>query len=350
MLFIPVPSRPPTAFNLTASSSTSVKATWQLPPVFARHGAIVGFKLFYKKKGSDEPARNLTIRGELTLDKDVTGLDEYTEYEFQVLAYSSDGDGPNSSVEVERTMEDGMGQIRKNDNVIVLVMVCCMFIKSVQLNTAKAPSRPPSNFRINGTSSTSVTASWQLPPKNYRNGIIRGFKLFYKKKASSGSGTILSINSEAVLDKVVTGLDIYTEYEFQVLAFTSAGDGVNSSLVVERTGEDVPSRPPDGFTLNVTSSISIIASWQLPPKNSRNGIIRGFKLYYKKKGSSGAGRMQSINNQATHNKVVTGLEKYTEYEFQVLAFTSVGDGPKSSVKISRTKEDEENQSVSIVKA
>ncbi|XP_022808475.1 receptor-type tyrosine-protein phosphatase F-like [Stylophora pistillata] len=308
ILLTKVPSRPPTAFNLTASSSTSVKATWQLPPVFARHGAIVGFKLFYKKKGSDEPARNLTIRGELTLDKDVTGLDEYTEYEFQVLAYSSDGDGPNSSVEVERTMED-------------------------------APSRPPSNFRINGTSSTSVTASWQLPPKNYRNGIIRGFKLFYKKKASSGSGTILSINSEAVLDKVVTGLDIYTEYEFQVLAFTSAGDGVNSSLVVERTGEDVPSRPPDGFTLNVTSSISIIASWQLPPKNSRNGIIRGFKLYYKKKGSSGAGRMQSINNQATHNKVVTGLEKYTEYEFQVLAFTSVGDGPKSSVKISRTKED-----------
>ena len=28
------------------------------------------------------------------------------------------------------------------------------------------------------------------------------------------------------------------EYEFQVLAFTSAGDGVNSSVVVQRTKED----------------------------------------------------------------------------------------------------------------
>ena len=148
MLFTSVPSRPPTAFNLTASSSTSIIASWQLPPVFARHGTIVGFKLFYKKKGSDKPARNVTIRGELTLSKNVTGLDEYTEYEFQVLAYSSDGDGPNSSVEVERTMEDGMGQIRKNDNVIVLVMVCCMFIKSVQLNTAKGVKKklPFSHF------------------------------------------------------------------------------------------------------------------------------------------------------------------------------------------------------------
>ena len=50
----------------------------------------------------------LTIKGESTLSKNVTGLDKYTEYEFQVLAFTSDGDGPKSSVEVERTMEDGM--------------------------------------------------------------------------------------------------------------------------------------------------------------------------------------------------------------------------------------------------
>ena len=42
-----------------------------------------------------------------TLTKDVTGLNKYTEYEFQVSAFTSVGDGPNSSVEVERTMPDG---------------------------------------------------------------------------------------------------------------------------------------------------------------------------------------------------------------------------------------------------
>ena len=49
--------------------------------------------------------------------------------------------------------------------------------------------------------------------------------------------------------------------------------------------------------------------------------------------------MLPINDGAILTKDVTGLEKYTEYEFQVLAFNSVGDGPTSSVEVERTKED-----------
>ena len=108
-MFISVPSQPPTAFKLTVTSSTRIAASWQLPPVFARHGrTITGFKLFYKEKVSGVSMSKLTISGESTLSRNVTGLDKYTEYEFQVLAFTSDGDGPNSSVVVERTLEDGM--------------------------------------------------------------------------------------------------------------------------------------------------------------------------------------------------------------------------------------------------
>ena len=63
---------------------------------------------------------------------------------------------------------------------------------------------------------SSSTASWQLPSADSRNGIIIGF-----------------------MDSDVTGLDIYTEYEFEVLAFTSVGDGPKSSpLLVVRTMKD----------------------------------------------------------------------------------------------------------------
>ena len=103
-----VPSQPPTAFQLTASSSTSITASWQLPPVFARHGNITGFKLFYKKKGCGGSATTLSISSGSILSSNVTGLDKFAEYEFQVLAFTSDGDGPKSSAEVKRTMEDGM--------------------------------------------------------------------------------------------------------------------------------------------------------------------------------------------------------------------------------------------------
>ena len=49
----------------------------------------------------------MNINRRNTLTTVVTGLDKYTEYEFQVLAYTSGGDGPKSCVEVERTLEDG---------------------------------------------------------------------------------------------------------------------------------------------------------------------------------------------------------------------------------------------------
>lgn len=49
--------------------------------------------------------------------------------------------------------------------------------------------------------------------------------------------------------------------------------------------------------------------------------------------------MQYITDESTRIEVVTGLYKYTEYEFEILAFTSVGDGLKSSILTERTKED-----------
>ena len=48
--------------------------------------------------------------------------------------------------------------------------------------------------------------------------------------------------------------------------------------------------------------------------------------------------MHLINNQATRTQEVTGLRENTEYEFQILAFTSVGDGPKSTALSKKTKE------------
>ncbi|PFX30132.1 Neuropilin-1 [Stylophora pistillata] len=200
----------------------------------------------------------------------------------------------------------------------------------------KVPSQPPAAFKLTASSSTSITAHWQLPPVFARHGRIQGFKLFYRE-ISAGSFAFLNIASGSTLGRLVTGLHKYKKYEFQVLAYTSVGDGPKSSVEVERTMEDVPSLPPSDFILTATNSSSISASWQLPPENSTNGIIRGFKLFYKEKGSSGPTCMFLISNPATRIQEVTGLTEYAEYEFQILAFTSVGDGPTITV-VFNTKE------------
>jgi len=104
---ISVPSQAPSSFTVVASSSTSITASWQLPPENARHGNITGFKLLYRKKGSMGPLLYLTIHGGEKRSEDVTGLARDTEYEFQVLAFTSVGDGPKSSIKVGSTGEGG---------------------------------------------------------------------------------------------------------------------------------------------------------------------------------------------------------------------------------------------------
>ena len=92
---------------MAASSSTSITVSWQLPPKDFRHGIIIGFKLFYKISGSAESPDVEIIRNAMIMPRDITGLKKYTEYEFQVLARTSAGDGRKSVVEVKRTFEDG---------------------------------------------------------------------------------------------------------------------------------------------------------------------------------------------------------------------------------------------------
>ena len=122
-------------------------------------------------------------------------------------------------------------QVGRNSREInVTVLLLLLYLNSV-------PSQAPSGFTVAASSSTSITASWQLPPKYARHGIITGFKLFYGKKASARAPTMLTCNDTS-LNGLVSGLDKYAEYEFQVLAFSFEGDGPKSSVVVERTKED----------------------------------------------------------------------------------------------------------------
>ena len=118
---IAAPSQPPSQFNVTVESSTSITASWRLPPEGSRHGIIKGYKLFYKKKGSDS-ATFLTLDNIKTSER-VTELDKYTKYEFQVLAFTSAGDGPNSSTVFKTTMEDGANQKCFNQHLNIKVML-----------------------------------------------------------------------------------------------------------------------------------------------------------------------------------------------------------------------------------
>ena len=105
-----------------------------------------------------------------------------------------------------------------------------------------------------------------------------------------------------------------------------------------------PSKPPSNVAVTVTSSTSADVSWQLPPAGDRNGVITGFRLKYRKKGVA-SWTTKDITDQAKRSSALTGLSKFTYYDYQVLAYTSKGDGPTSSVQSFQTLQDGEYDAV-----
>ena len=91
--------------------------------------------------------------------------------------------------------------------------------------------------------------------------------------------------------------------------------------------------------MTVTSSTNIRASWTSLPEYARHGTITGYKLFYRQKGSVDNSVMESVSGAATLTKDFANLNKYTKYQFHVLAVGSRGEGPKSSVTVGQTLED-----------
>ena len=99
----------PTNFNVTPLTPTSVRASWEFnsSDSMPLEDVIRGCKLLYRLRNSSAQLSTAIIWGNSTFSKNISGLEKYTEYEFEVLTLTGKGNGPSSSVLVVRTNEDG---------------------------------------------------------------------------------------------------------------------------------------------------------------------------------------------------------------------------------------------------
>ena len=98
-----------------------------------------------------------------------------------------------------------------------------------------------------------------------------------------------------------------------------------------------PSAPPANVKGNNSSSTSILVQWDEVPENDKNGIIKGYNITYKD-WRTGVEKTQSVV-APTRQVDLTGLNKFTNYNISVLAFTVKGGGPPSSAITVSTEED-----------
>jgi hypothetical protein len=82
------------------------------------------------------------------------------------------------------------------------------------------------------------------------------------------------------------------------------------------------------------NSTSVNMTWSLPEPGSRNGIIRGFKIFYSKTGDTDTAKVLDIKGNTTLDLILnpSGFEHSSAYSFSILAYT-VSDGPITTVSM-----------------
>uniref|UniRef100_A0A8B9RK40 Down syndrome cell adhesion molecule a n=1 Tax=Astyanax mexicanus TaxID=7994 RepID=A0A8B9RK40_ASTMX len=292
------PEGPPQDVTLEAISSQSIKVTWKAPQKHLQNGMIRGYQVCHREHSMNGSHQFICISVESTGETETLSLNnlkKYTQYEVVVQASNSAGPGPASSEVRATTMED-------------------------------VPSRPPEKVQATATSPETISLSWLTPAKEALNGVLQGFRLIYW--ANLPDGELGEIRNMTTLQPPLEldGLEKYTNYSIQVLAFTRAGDGVRSEAIYTRTKEDVPG-PPGGVKAAAASNSVVYVSW-LPPLKL-NGVIRKYTVFCSSSYPTVVSEFEAAPDEFLHR--VQNLSRNRKYSIWVMAVTAAGRGNSSEV-------------------
>ncbi|NXK65427.1 SDK2 protein, partial [Sylvietta virens] len=216
-------------------------------------------------------------------------------------------------------------------------------LPSRRIQTLQAPpDMAPANVTLRTASETSLWLRWMpLLEQEYNgNPDSVGYRIRYARADGRGQPALHVIRDRVEREFTIEDLEEWTEYRVQVQAFNAIGSGPWSPSVLGRTRESVPSSGPSNVSAVATSSSSLMVRWSDIPEADCNGLILGYKVLYKEKGSEARARFWLAEGNASRSAQLTGLAKYTLYDIRVLAFTRIGDGvPSRPPVLERTLDD-----------
>lgn len=220
----------------------------------------------------------------------VYGLTNGSEYEFEIAARTSYGEGTPAAV------------------------------TGTPLRTPGAPQA----FQASGADSQ-VTLTWEEPDEAEQAG-IDGYSLYYQEDFGPEQLVPGSPFPASARSFTLTGLTNGTEYYFRVTAVNANGEGYMSSA--SATPRAVPIAPTAPQSLSSDSGdASASLTWEAPTDNG-GAPITDYVVQYQVTGAS-SWTTFADGVSATMGTTVDGLTNGTEYVFRVAAVTSAGQGPWS---------------------
>ncbi|XP_031422173.1 protein sidekick-1 isoform X2 [Clupea harengus] len=257
---------------------------------------------------------------------DVDRLKPYTSYKLRMMATNDIGDSKYS---------------KETDAVTTLQDI---------------PDEAPDIQAVKPSTTTSVLVQWQAPKDESVNGVLVGYRLYYRelqydsspqepKKAVNssstrtdlaGKSTVKTVSNPSLTEFELTQLQKYRRYEIVMTAYNIIGESPPSAPFEVFVGEAAPSVAPQNIRVSPLSSSQLEVLWEPPPVETQNGIIQGYKIHY-----------WEMDNQNETEKVkilflpetmvkLKNLTSYTFYQVKLSAFNAAGNGPLSEPRKGRT--------------
>ncbi|XP_068899435.1 cell adhesion molecule Dscam1 isoform X29 [Tenebrio molitor] len=211
------------------------------------------------------------------------------------------------------------------------------------ITAEEVPGGPPTSIRVETNDQHSLVVYWKPPVRDEWNGDILGYYVGYRLANSDKPYLFETVEFSREEGKEhhlkISNLKTYTQYSVVVQAFNKVGAGPLSDDIKAYTAEGVPEQPPDKATCTTLTAQTIRVSWVSPPLTAANGVIKGYKVIYGPSDTWFDENTKDTKITAASETILHGLKKYTNYSMEVLAYTSGGDGVRTTPIHCQTEQD-----------
>jgi hypothetical protein len=189
------------------------------------------------------------------------------------------------------------------------------------ISAAAVPGQP-TGVSISGTTTTSLTVSWQAPTSG---GAIASYIVQFRPTGATSWTTSTPVVGATSYQ--ITALQPTTSYDVSVAAQNTSGVGALSTISTAVTSATQPILPAQvtGVTATPTSGATIQLSWAA---QTGSAAATSFTVQYRVTGVSGW--TSSVTGMTGTGGSLSGLQATTSYDFSVIGVNSIGSGPVSA--------------------
>ncbi|XP_026875777.2 neogenin isoform X4 [Electrophorus electricus] len=176
-----------------------------------------------------------------------------------------------------------------------------------------------------------IKLTWRLPAELHGENLT--YSVFHSLHGSSRE-RVENTTAPGEMQVTIQNLMPDTKYTFRVVASNRNGLGESSPPLTVATQPEVqvPGPAPNLQAASITST-SVTLTWERPLTG--NGEIHTYKLYYSEKGQD----TEQDLDVAGLSYTMTGLKKFTEYSFRMVAYNKHGPGVSTEDLLIQTLSD-----------